>query len=123
MNQATQKNLNGMDEDISVRMNVAYNPNTSLVTLCMLTGMSREEVEEALEEQKNKKPSKDYKELKEEPKKDYGNCKHIVKTKDQCIELYNDNDPFYYQNFHTKDELNEFINQLKAAANEVWLTT
>ena len=120
MDQKNQTNLDGFN----VHFHTIPNPTTSPVTLLMLsTGMSREEAEAVWEEQKNKKPSKDYKELKEEPKKDYGNCEHIVKTKDQYVELYNDNDPFYYQNFHTKDELNEFINQLKAAANEVWPTT
>ena len=126
MNQESPKIF---DDSYVIHPGVAYNPNTSIVTLHMLaTGMSREEAEAFLEKQKNenilngcKNPNTPQETL--FPKKDYGSCRHIVETKSQCVHVYNDDDGFYYQVFNTKDELNDFINQLKNAADEVWPTT
>ena len=48
------------------------------------------------------------------------NCKHIVSSDQGFIELYNDDDSFYTQKFSTRQEVEDFISELRAEMDEVW---
>jgi hypothetical protein len=48
------------------------------------------------------------------------NCKHIVSSDQGFVELYNDDDTFYTQQFSTRQEVEEFISKLRAEMDKVW---
>jgi hypothetical protein len=47
-------------------------------------------------------------------------CKHIVSSDQGFIELYNDDDAYYTQQFSTRQEVEEFISELRDEMDEVW---
>ena len=48
------------------------------------------------------------------------NCKHIVSTYQGFVELYNDDDSYYTQKFSTRQEVEDFISELRAEMDKVW---
>lgn len=62
----------------------------------------------------------------------YGNCHHIItiitEHYDSALQLpllllSNDNDPNYYEYFHSHEELTAFIDKLITAGHEAWPLT
>lgn len=47
-------------------------------------------------------------------------CKHIVSSDQGFIELYNDDDSYYTQQFSTRQEVEDFISELRAEMDKVW---
>ncbi len=53
-----------------------------------------------------------------------GNCRHIIEEEDKeeggGVFLYNDQDGYYDQTFETKEELNDFIQELVDMGKKVF---
>jgi uncharacterized protein YfcZ (UPF0381/DUF406 family) len=50
----------------------------------------------------------------------YRGVPHTPWAKDGKVFLANDEDSYYTQEFHSREELEAFIQQLRAAADEAW---
>lgn len=49
-----------------------------------------------------------------------GNCTHTAWAKNGRVFLSNDDDPYYQQDFKSREELQAFVDHLWRIADEVW---